>query len=115
MELQGDTISIKINKLEDNLNEDIRSFIDKHMKEKRNVRDSYLYDDSIIQKASKKTLTKSENSRRNNMIKKYDSSFSNVTAGYINLNSNKGDSIKKEEPIKSKKMSLNSFKISKTK
>lgn len=82
-------IFIKINKLEDNLNEDIRSFIDKHMKEKRNVRDSYLYDDSMIQRGTKKSLTKSENSRRNNIIKKYDSSFNNITAGYINVNSKK--------------------------
>lgn len=35
-------------KLEDNLSEDIHSFIDKHMKERRNVRDSYLYDDSTV-------------------------------------------------------------------
>jgi len=37
-------------KLDDNLHEDVHSFIDKHIKKRQNIRDSYLYQNSDITK-----------------------------------------------------------------
>ena len=60
-------------------------------------------------------ISKADYSKRNNMIRRYNLSFSNASSSYIIMNDNKLDNNRDDSSFLSKKIAVQSFKQTKSK
>lgn len=101
-------------KIEDNINIDVHSFIDRHMKERRNFKDSYIYEETHSKDSIKPTRV-SDNSRRSKLINSTDEGYTKPVNTFISVNGSKYEaSSKSDSPVKEQKAIINTLKLTKT-
>lgn len=99
-------------RVEDNINEDVHSFIYKHRQEQKNVKDSYLYEESIG-KTSTRRLAKS-GSKHKNLNNPIGGEYSKPNDSFISVNGSRYESQEKNSsPLKNHRLMLESLKLNK--